>query len=293
MIVANGPLDGPPVESNAEILELYGDSLSRRDRVQFGSTEDMTGFELADLTGVIGGGPSKPLPIRPDAIISPKNRPPLTGTAPGRPFRLPGVWGILPAYADGGRYGHRHAATLCGKCQPCREWRVFKIMVRYRHGALGKEQHIVTRRRCPNVDEARKWASAQGRRCPGARVTLLVRTEDYLWSSTIIYATPPPNTFGTVRRIPPEEFQTMVPRDACVEGLEGIRRRTCVFTGWPDYEEEPSDHLHDDGYTETGIMQTQREPTPAARVGANAGKAAPRGTGRAECCRLVRGGLLP
>ena len=37
----------------------------------------MTGFELADLTGVIGGGPSKPLPIRPDAIISP-DRPPLT-----------------------------------------------------------------------------------------------------------------------------------------------------------------------------------------------------------------------
>ena len=71
MIVANGPLDGPLVESDAEILAKYSDSLSRRDRVQFGSTEDMTGIELATRTGVIGGGPPKPLPIRPDAIVSP------------------------------------------------------------------------------------------------------------------------------------------------------------------------------------------------------------------------------
>ena len=48
MIVANGPLDGPPVESDAEILAKYSDSLSRRDRVQFGSTEDITGFQMAD-----------------------------------------------------------------------------------------------------------------------------------------------------------------------------------------------------------------------------------------------------
>ena len=63
-----------PVESDAEILAMGG--LSRRDRVQFGSTEDMTRLELADRTGVIGGGPPKPLPIRPDAIVSP-HRPPL------------------------------------------------------------------------------------------------------------------------------------------------------------------------------------------------------------------------
>ena len=34
-----------------------------------------------------------------------------------------------------------------------------------------------------------------------------------------------------------------------IHGLAGLRK-------------EESDYLHDDGYTETGIMQTQREPTP-------------------------------
>ena len=36
----DGLLGGDPVESDAELLEKYGDSLSRKDRVQFGSTED-------------------------------------------------------------------------------------------------------------------------------------------------------------------------------------------------------------------------------------------------------------
>ena len=41
-------------------------------------------------------------------------------------------------------------------------------------------------------------------------------------------------------------FRLSYSRDACVESTETnpdtglpIRRRTCVFTGWPDYEEEP------------------------------------------------------
>ena len=282
MIVANGPLDGPPVESDAEILELYGDALSRRDRVQFGSTEDMTGFERADLTGVIGGGPSKPLPIRPDAIISP-NRPPLH--KPPRADRFDCL-----AFGASCRHtlmvdGTDIATPLpCGKCEPDREWRVFLKMVRYRHRVDG-DQTILQLPGFQNVDAARKWLSHQGHRCPWERISLLIRGTDYLWEAVVIYADPLPTRdqmitaramlktrlSGSIetRPVPSSEFQALVPRDACVEGLEvnpatglPIRRRTCVFTGWPDYEEEPSDHLHDDGYTETGIMQTQREPTP-------------------------------
>ena len=274
MIVANGPLDGPPVESDAEILELYGDSLSRRDRVQFGSTEDMTRFEIADRTGVIGGGPSKPLPIRPDAIISP-DRPPLT--KPPRADRFDCL-----AFGASCRHtlmvdGTGIATPLpCGKCQPCREWRVFLNMVRYRHSVTAEGQAVI----CPGwatIDAARQWATKQGRRAPGPRVALLRRTGAYQWDAWIIYAhkltirqwratsgaMTAVGSDGDIAPAPtPAEFQALVPRDACVEGVEGIKRRTCVFTGWPDYEEEPSDHLHDDGYTETGIMQTQREPTP-------------------------------
>ena len=141
MIVANGPLDGPPVESDAEILATGG--LSRRDRVQFGSTEDMTGIELADRTGVIGGGPPKPLPIRPDAIVSP-HRPPLE--EPPRAARFDCLaFGANCKHAnlvDGSAVSHPFA---CRKCEPCREWRVFKKMVRYRH-QHGEKQTVVSAR---------------------------------------------------------------------------------------------------------------------------------------------------
>ena len=276
MIVANdGLLGGAPVESDAEILATWSDSLSRRDRVKFGSTEDMTVFELADRTGVIGGGPSKPLPIRPDAIVSP-NRLPLR--EPPRADRFDCL-----AFGASCRHtlmvdGTGIATPLpCGECQPCREWRVFKIMVRYRHGITtgGK---VVMAPACRTIDNAREWASKQGRRVSGPRITLLKRGSDYRWGAWIIYANGltqsesrrTNRTDALIAKAPTSgEFQAFVSRDACVEGVEvnpatglPIRRRTCVFTGWPDYEEEPSDHLHDNGYTETGIMQTQQEPTP-------------------------------
>ena len=275
MIAANGPLDGPPVESDAEILELYGDSLSRRDRVQFGSTEDMTGFELADLTGVIGGGPSKPLPIRPDAIVSP-DRPPLT--KPPRADRFDCL-----AFGASCRHtlmvdGTPIATPLpCGKCEPDREWRVFLKMVRYRYGR-GESQIWIRVLDFRTIDGARRWAKGQGRRNAEARVTILRRTTDYRWECIIIYARAldeeaqastlrsmaKRGLSGVVqaRPVSPTEFQALVPREACVEGVEGVKRRTCVFTGWPDYEKEPSDYAQDDGVVETGILNPQREPTP-------------------------------
>ena len=282
MIIANGPLDGPLVESDAEILELYGDSLSRRDRVQFGSTEDMTRFEIADRTGVIGGGPSKPLPIRPDAIISP-DRPPL---------KCPPRADVYDCLAFGASCRHtlladgRGIATPmpCWECQPCREWRVFKIMVRYRHGR-GESQTRVWMWGFPDVDAACRWRTAQGKRCNGRRVTLICRGPDYLFECLTIYANPISEKGEMLTRLAirrtkrmgdintgafaPEEFQALVPREPCAEGLEvnpdtgKLKNRiTCLFTGWPDYEEEPSDYLHDDGFIETGVIQTQREPTP-------------------------------
>ena len=242
----------------------------------------MTGFELADLTGVIGGGPSKPLPIRPDAIISP-DRPPLK--IPPRADRFDCL-----AFGASCRHtlmvdGTGIATPLpCGKCQPCREWRVFKIMVRYRHGR-DETQTIIQVLGFPNIDAARKWTSYQGKRCGSPRVTLLRRTADYLWECLIVYATLltvngrlhtaralaklNQTAYMEHRPVTPEAFQTWVSRDACVEGPEGIRRRTCVFTGWPDYEEEPSDHATRRWiYVETGIMQSATRTHTAARMGA-------------------------
>ena len=274
-IANDGLLGGAEVESDAEILATYGDALSRRDRVQFGSTEDMTGFELADLTGVIGGGPSKPLPIRPDAIISP-DRPPLQ--KPPRADRFDCL-----AFGASCRHtlmvdGTGIATPLpCGECEPDREWRVFLKMVRYRY-ARGESQTVVSARGFADVDLAQQWASAQGRRFKARRVGLLIRRPDYLWESLTIYASPITarqlaltryaliregiNGAAVERVISPDAFQALTPRTPTEKGPRLINRRTCVFTGWPDYEDERNDYLHDDGYTETGIMQTQREPTP-------------------------------
>ena len=274
-IANDGLLGGALVESDAEILATYGDALSRRDRVQFGNTEDMTRLELADRTGVIGGGPPKPLPIRPDAIVSP-HRPPLT--EPPRAARFDCLaFGASCKYArlvDGSGVTHPMA---CRKCQPCREWRVFRIMVRYRH-RVSETHGVVMAMGFLDVDAARRWSTRQGKRAPGARVTLLIRSKDYTWECLTLYADAlTAKQLALTRRAwkraelggvivnggsSPTFFQDLVPREPCAEGPDGVQRRTCLFTDWPDYEAEPSDYLEDDGYIETGILQTVSQPTP-------------------------------
>ena len=173
----------------------------------------------------------------------------------------------------------------CGKCDPDREWRVFLKMVRYRHLVQGGDQTIVQIPGFENADTARKWATKQARRYPRVNVCLIRQGKDYLKELVIIYPDPMPNDeqmtmaqailkvglSGHVetRHVRPSEFMALVPRDACMEGVEinpdtgqPYRRRTCVFTGWPDFEDEPSDYLHDDGYIETGITNPRTEPTP-------------------------------
>ena len=131
MIVANGPLDGPPVESDAEILATWGDGLSHRDKLQFGWIDpDESTVTTATRTGVIGGGPPKPLPIRPDAIIPPLG--PLH--KPPRASRFDCLaFGANEKHANLVDGSHVSRPFACRECQPCREWRVFKLMVRYRH----------------------------------------------------------------------------------------------------------------------------------------------------------------
>ena len=150
----------------------------------------------------------------------------------------------------------------CGKCEPDREWRVFLKMVRYRHRVDG-DQTIIRIMGFPDPDKVRQWASKHGRQWPGARISLIRSGADYLWEACIIHADAlPQQSIAIIKRtmftydlrgiietrpVTPGEFLALLPRDACVEGLEGVKRRTCVFTRWPDYEEEPSDCAQDDG----------------------------------------------
>ena len=194
----------------------------------------MTRLELADRTGVIGGGPPKPLPIRPDAIIPPLG--PLHKPPRASPVRLSGVWCNVkntPTWWTGRTCPARFA---CRECEPCREWRVFKLMVRYRHGR-SPEQTRVWMWGFENVDVARQWATAQGKRCGGRRVTLICRGTDYLFECLTIYAEPinekgqmlthlaicRTRRIGDINTGPftPDEFQALVPRDALRKGAGG------------------------------------------------------------------------
>ena len=219
--------------------------------------------------------PRKQLPIRPDAIVSP-DRPPLK--MPPRADRFDCL-----AFGASCRHtlmvdGTGIATPLpCGECEPDREWRVFLKMVRYRH-RVSQTHGVVMAIGFPDVDAAARWRSRQGKRAPGARVALLIRNKDYRWECLTLYADRlTDHELALTRRAwkraklsgvvvnggsDADRFQALVPRDACAEGPQGVSRRTCLFTGWPNYEEEPSDYAQDDGVVETGILNPQREPTP-------------------------------
>ena len=168
----------------------------------------------------------------------------------------------------------------CGKCEPDREWRVFLKMVRYRHGMTTEGQAVI----CPGwatIDAARQWVTNQGRRAPGRRVALLRRTEAYQWDTWVIYAHKLTEQRNGERHQDamthvskerehcpmaaptPTEFQALVPRDALPKGRRGvIKRRTSVFTGWPDYEEEEATTYTTMDIRRQGIMQTQPNQHP-------------------------------
>ena len=151
--VANdGLLAGPELESDAEILAMPG--LSRRDRVQFGSTEDMTGWELVETTGYTAGpdqksGGSVRLGVRgtnETARFSPNLAKPRESKC------LSPEWGQgIDVFGGGYKIWHK-----CSKCRACIANALNLKAWRWDVGR-GPFQTSIMVQGAANADEARKW----------------------------------------------------------------------------------------------------------------------------------------
>ena len=154
--VANDdPLGGPEVESAAEILAIYGDTLTRKDRLAFGWIDpDESAIEQANRTGRVGsqnqesGGYvryQKPL-TNVTARLSPK---------PDKPRELKchkPQWSTgTDVYGGGYKIWHK-----CNKCLPCIANALNHKAWRWDVGR-GPFQTSIMVNGAANADEARKW----------------------------------------------------------------------------------------------------------------------------------------
>ena len=203
----DGLLGGQPVESDAELLKLPG--LSRRDRVQFGSVEDMTALELGDRTGRIGRNYIAP-DIPADRLLSPEEYDALQERiALGLPdvestvgVRTPEIspYRQLDIAADGDTFntiphrglyacpnvgrdkvrvvksvrgGSYRVPLVCedaeGDCPECRQHWVDSAALRLRHGLIGDTQLVITSEGHQTPADAQKVVTAIGRQLGAVR----------------------------------------------------------------------------------------------------------------------------
>ena len=157
-IAHDGLLAGPELESDADLLELYGDTLNRKDKIAFGWIDpDENGVDRAYRTGVIGGGNQEsggsvcyPTPQETETNettrFSPKPDKP-------RPLKCSNPqWGTGTDVFGGGYRIWRP----CNKCENCNanaanlkgwRWDVGRGPFQTSFSVLG----------AANADEARKW----------------------------------------------------------------------------------------------------------------------------------------
>ena len=148
----DGLLGGAPVESDAELLATYGDGLSRRDRVQFGSVEDMSSWELMAATGLSPGRESggyvrlgKPETNETARFSGKPDKP--------RPLNcLKPKWGTgTDVFGGGYKIWHR-----CNRCEHCIANALNHKAWRWDVGR-GPFQTSIMVNGAANADEARKW----------------------------------------------------------------------------------------------------------------------------------------
>ena len=279
----DGLLGGSLVESDSEILLLPG--LSRRDRVQFGSTEDMTAWERMESTGLtLGQTPeTEKVPI----VDRKSSEPPESLTVDNRYFlrmwkpdhldclNFKPNWKL--AFYPDGQQQVRHFE--CGKCVNCVEWR--KVEIAHQYALVrGDWQTVATVGGFSDPDAANKWADAQGNRVDGQRHRMM-RWDDVgqSWQLVITYnRTLDGHTIELterdierkhlvgrveVRSLSPLEFKAMLPDAATHAGPSGKRRRASHFTDWPGYEKTPDTYATSDP---TYYINDNNPPEPTEMI---------------------------
>ena len=263
-IANDGLLAGRELESDAELLAIWGDSLNRKDRLAFGWVDpDESSIERANRTGRIGGKAEKtPIIDRTSDGESP--------TVDNRGFlriRKPksllcvnfGQSWKLAFYPDGSEQV-RHFE--CGKCVNCVEWRKVEIAHQYALGR-GEWQTVVTVGGFTDPDAASKWSDGQGDRAGGQRHRIM-RWDDVAqsWQLVIIHNQimdshtiklterdiARKQLAGTVEvcSLSPLEFKAILPNEATHAGPSGKKRHSSHFTKWPAYVDTPNTYATSD-----------------------------------------------
>ena len=202
----------------------------------------------------IGRNLQKPLPVRP------------------REYRC-AAYGSLVKHGQTGDGTYFKKPLNCGKCVRCQEWRVQLKTHRF---TLWTGAHTMIRASgFADPDAARKWLTGQGRRVGGQRVGLLVLNARYTWDAVTIYAQSYDGDIDLCKRaavrlrvsvmhsaapVSRHDFAALVPREARALGPSGIKRRTCIFSEWPELTSEEPDYLESDGWIEAGVTDTIAEP---------------------------------
>ena len=284
----DGLLGGSPVESDAEILKLPG--LSRRDRVQFGSVEDMTSWEVMTSTGLSPGretGTPTTSGIETqtgtDSIPEVVEHHPVEPVRAHYPTMLCGVFGAK--FRINRNAGGERVVTYldCGKCDGCLLWRRFLNVRRFQHTAT-RTATVVEVSGHQTVDAARATGTLLSRCADGARAATLQRGSDYRWTVFTVWPTPVDHgpiadamglweMVGTIvdRPVSPAEFEARCPlaktesstTEMRGDGKTPKQRRLVLFHQWPDYAEPESDYRLDDGVVmDTPVDDIGLESTP-------------------------------
>ena len=289
----DGLLGGSLVETDAEILALYGDTLDRKAKVAFGWIDpDENGVDRANRTGIIGGGDTKYV----DCVTG-VTEPGVTVTQPTF-FERPsvpnnlrcerrGTWGMTTLPNAAGKV----IWLPCGKCGNCREWRKRLIARLYGVGKRTVKNETVNQTLIRVSGFASddytlpvEYAESLRRRVGGKRLRLLRRGDDYMPELVVVYDA----------EIDPDAIE-LIERDMRRKGLRGsvsvglvtsemvyalldseptrlgtrrkneyrrptdpdtINRETAHFAGWSKWAEAEHDYVHGD------IDVTADDPSP-------------------------------
>lgn len=148
-----------------------------------------------------------------------------------------------------GKARTRHFA--CGKCEPCREWRLDLMVARYLRIA-GDSQTVIRYSGFEDVGAAAQSARKQLRRAGGQRIRLLVRNHDYQWDTVLVYNRQlPVDTLNQIERdanrqglalnvttgaFSGDALGEILPTNRTAEDANGKAHKLVVFGNWPDWE---------------------------------------------------------
>ena len=198
--VANdGLLAGRELESDGELLEQWGDTLNRKDKIAFGWIDpDENGVDRAYRTGIIGADVESTIGVR--TTPQPYPYPRLDTLADEDTFvEIPrrGIYDcpnigrdsakVVISVRDGACRIDLPCNNVEGDCEPCRHYWIDSAAHRFRHGLIGDTQLVITATGCQTPETTQQLITAIGRQLgPVRRCQVLTRSPQYTYDAHIV-----------------------------------------------------------------------------------------------------------